>query len=700
MKKNICVVLPALFYIFLSFFLPSSFLFAQDGGGNKEISVSSYEELQVQLGKNNASVILDADIIVPADKHISLDNIHVNTASHGFIVEGTLELGPNLILAGEGVSRPVIEAVSGGCVYVAYSLFAESPQITVTKAEGRALVFREGSKYDPYAYTSLRITAKNGTAIEAEIPLTMDCLFIEASKGIVSSEKVSLFLSSIQAGNSSVQAPNIVADTCVLSPQPTKNAKIIHRKISALSTNKMLLGLGEGLPEYWGGALRTTAVLHAEGEEDIRFTTFVKLAAPTLDTEKPGVYPVTVSTETWLNAFDLIPEGMPLFTIEVRDLRIPEFYKSSSYEGKYNLEFLYQAKDKNGLTLWRSDDEGKTWFDVTDSAIMEFNDGSLILTFDKAEDHPVQLAWEVAGLGESKVIRITWSNYNIGINVGGDRNVGDRGETTLPPRDGGDTETPPPVSGSDPGPAVKPPAAVAPAKSAKITKVKPVVKATTATTKKPAKKSTMPKTKSASVTQGTADETVTVTGLRLGVMISANPNYVSFPKGDMRISLPTPYLAGLHLNASDILTIRLYQTDETHFAAFLAVNGSSIDYSYERPFLLSIPWSGEAIACTIDDGAPIDADLESEDGQAVFSLYQTGSYTLTDTMAAAANASLSSGEDSADETQSSADKWPLPAIIIGIALLIVGALFVFTVIRKESRWRRRRRYRQKYGRRQ
>ncbi|HHV12893.1 MAG TPA: hypothetical protein GXX75_21695 [Clostridiales bacterium] len=182
---------------------------------------------------------------------------------------------------------------------------------------------------------------------------------------------------------------------------------------------------------------------------------------------------------------------------------------------------------------------------------------------------------------------------------------------------------------------------------------------------------------------------VTLFGDRLSVMAQANPAYVSFLRDGLRVSVPTSYVTGLGLTAADTFTVTLYQPDGDSFVVGFAVNGIPLTEELPEAFSFCIPWSGDAVSCSIQGMDAINASLDKTAGTADFSLRFPGTYSLIrEDIQSVPVIQQSTGTPSlppsitgkeAEDTRARepySDSW-IPAVLAGLTGLAAASAFLF-----------------------
>lgn len=399
--------------------------------------IFSFEELKDWFREHGSgSVTLGTDIIVPKGEDIFLrgfgNTAYIYTGDHGIIIEGNLTLSYHVNISGTGISQPVIEVKSGGKLELINISFDALSKITATGENGCGLVLRDGSQY-AQSSSHIEITAVNGTAVESEVTIEAERWIIRAKTGIMSTHNVNLLLCIIEA-QTAVNAPEVIADTCILPETDIENITVIRRHAIKMDNNSLMLDIDTEASEYLREGRMSYAVLSADGHDDIEILLDYNLLFSQIDTSTEGIYYIPIELNGYLSSFDLIDKNITLFTAEVRDMSIPAFDSAVFAFNAYFINYLYgSGRDESSLKLWRSDDEGESWYDCTEETYFKFFSDAVRITFYEPSDQPVWLVWEVAGVGESEILRLTWDGeILLDPMEGGDRNGGDRGEIKPP----------------------------------------------------------------------------------------------------------------------------------------------------------------------------------------------------------------------------------------------------------------------------
>lgn len=698
---------------------------------------------------SGGTVEFGCDITIPENESALLactrSKALINTGEFGLIVQGSLEIS-DIAIIGSGTSRPVIEVMPGGELHIEASTQSREA-ITSTEDNGRVIYIHEGGKYSSALNSTLnlRTEGSNSVALESEMPLDLSYVFIEASGsgsvGIVCTQPVSLYLCKISGEGSSVQAPRVNIDTSIVMPAPNNIATEINRKITKLTNAEYKGPIGENSGLIFGGRTRIFATLDADGaEEPDEVILWSILQEFEIDYNQPGIHYIDLKPEWPYSDFDLISEQCPLqFAVYLNDYSQKPFFIDAGYNSRqrrYLLNYKYTG-DMDKLTLWRSDDNGDAGY-IYDDADMTFDGENIVIALTEAElMNKVSLVFETEDYGDSEVLCFYTINGNLVSDRGGDRNGGDRGKNTLPKDSDGETSTtnpgdeandPPPTvpddgtptnpgadptepgggtpeSGDDTG---DPPPADPGNGTQENTDGRSGGDGDTSTTNRdnidkqiisdisasadaevPVPSQAAPILTAKRPGEYSDERSITVSGERLAVMIEANPESVSFTRDELCASIPAAYLKSLSLNPADTFSVTLYRPDERSFAVSFAVNKVELTGVFDEPFIISLPWSGGPVSCSLADGEAADATLD--DGTASFALYKTGTYILTEqALEAVAIIQKTNSPIAADisktnlltddqpQALSYSDSWAKTTVIIVISLAGFGLYLLFT----------------------
>lgn len=716
----------------------------------EENVVSDFAALKAWLAahEEGGMVHLGADIRLSGGDALELADVTVDTGAFGLVLEndGLLRIGEGTVITGDGTARPVIEVGESGRLYILYAPASTAPRLAAAAEGGCALSIGQGANYDQGPGSIFYIHSNGGTALRSQVPLDLEGHVIDAGggSGIVADKPVALFLCAVSGGAASVQAPSGVADTCVLSPAPSGAVRTIHRTIAALTIMDPVMDAGKELPEFIGmpasageekrdgRPLRTSGTLRAEGEKDRSIFLSPTLVVPAgTDTSKPGDIPLTVQLEERYEPFGLIPEGVNLCTLVVRDLRVPYFMVGASYMGLCYAEYCYRVAEGLGpLTVWRSSDEGKSWYDATAQTQMNLTATTLELEFTGEKDETIYIVVAADGVGETEILRFVWGTELP--DIGGDRAGGGRDEHTLPPGSG--PSVPPDTYDSDPGPDLSGPAPSLHAPGAgQLSGADPLPLADNAGAEAPAapgdadpggfvlaatpelpvgesiyragdvgaqpvRTNPAPPARTPGATPPAAPaewETedgrgLTMTAARLAELTRAAEGlYVEFDRGALRLSLPVSVLGNLSLAEGDTLTVTLWQPDEASFAVSFA-SEVSLPERFSECFLVSFPWIGTPPAVVDEGGETIPARSDSG-GRASAALTRGGLYRLAAAAVTDGGVSTSASIQMAPVPRAAAgsaapyrDSWTPTVLAFSCSFAAAGIFLYLT----RKRWRR------------
>ena len=237
----------------------------------------------------------------------------------------------------------------------------------------------------------------------------------EDSVALLAQEEATIFYSKLTASAAGAVAAsgNVRLDTCAASPAYGDS---IERRIAGLSGSRFHLPARQF------------------NSDDINPMNYVNYALGGGD----EIVTVMIITDWDMDAIDTVDTGslgrtlipgklVPLFqglglerdfplklVIDVRDPAVPCIDRIDFSEDDSNPYAVLYLWDQytgplEGLRVWRSDDEGMTWYDTTESSDIKicFEDGDALiyLHYDEITD-PVQLMVELPGSGESNVVTL------------------------------------------------------------------------------------------------------------------------------------------------------------------------------------------------------------------------------------------------------------------------------------------------------
>lgn len=410
---------------------------------------------EVVLG---STIIIDETISPLADQD---GPICIDTGAFGLIYDGGYIDSYNLFLTGEGVDLPVLEIKSTGepswFPPLDWNIVLAGMDITALGRDGlggTAVRITSDSDYRrPIAvYESrgqIHSYGRNavGLALTADTMLEVYGLDMDVSgdnsRAVTAINGADLFLCSLSAqgeGATVASEDDIVLDTCILSPEP-ENIEVIHRTI------ERPIGIEPQIQQYADVSDVEDAVCFYEPTRFLlsggRYLDVSLLhnkdGLSSLDTSTLGSVDFPITLPDTFQGFGL--EGGSDFSIRVwvRDPDLPVIKSMSQEENTLRFFSWDNAKYKPGTILWCSEDNEKTWIDISKWEAVTWNTSYRYYLFEIEADKitkPVSLALETKK-GWSNIVTLTPGEQGaIHVGTGGDRDGGDRDEH--PGGDGGE----------------------------------------------------------------------------------------------------------------------------------------------------------------------------------------------------------------------------------------------------------------------
>jgi len=620
------------------------------------------------------------------------DVLTLETGAYSLIVECSLYVQANYLVIGDGTQNAVVELRDGGSLD-----YNKTLSIVATGPGGCALSVRDGGALYGYEYNLfLKAEGEGGVALRMDTPLTDSAshfLNIEAtgagSKGIVSTEPVELQFCIVKGGAASVDAPSVILDTCVVSPDPENVSSRINRKITDYYAvhvvDQMPVGTDTDAYRQLGFAR-----LEAEGVAPvINQAIYCELTPRGVDTSAPGSREFALAPVWPWSEFDVLTGAYPMrMTVSFYNAaQIPHFSKYE-YDTFYTtpiiqtLTLWYEyTGDMDDLTLWRSDDEGKSWYEYQD-ANMQYIDSYIILNFIEGESltDPAILLFETKDYGDSMGLRISW-DQNV-VPVDGDRNGGDRspgGEVPLP--------TDPPPKGTTPGLAGSNGSSGSNSSSSSNgsggNQLNPWFPQSGDTPDEPGIRQTNAEAVPAPepvlsaiaepVHQLPEQYTTVLTGAQFSALIKADTPHLLL-MGEDGLRLWFPRSEALALGAVDSFAMRLYMLASDRISVGFWFSGAAFTGAFDEPFVVGVPWERGEASADDEAGAAVPCTYSEADGFLLLTLHKPGIYTIT----AVGGAAVTVAAPVADEPASTAVPLPepgnaggsvLPATFAGIGAL-------------------------------
>ena len=374
-------------------------------------------------------------------------HIVIDTGEYGLIYDGGNIALYDFEIIGEGVDQPVVTMIDAG--YFWMGNWNNSLAFTSITATGRGgiggvalhVVRDDGAPFDmnmvSFENSYIRSYGDGAVGILADEPMDLYCFCAEvggANSVAVSAPAGTVLyfcrLSAEGAGAATATGP-VTLDTCTASPQP-EGAIVIDRAITDVSGKRFHMFVQPN-DFIWPEAFFTFWLTGSDGSE-VKRVFMVDWDLDAIDAIDSGAY----GTHTIPGSLDPVYEGFGLtddfplaLTIEVRDPALPTISAVyfSDWNGNVATLDLWNDYDPavGGFILWRSDDEGLTWYDCTDSqdlVWLEWYKRVVEYHYDEITN-PIMFCLEAGGTYSNVVTLYEKDGMPYG-DTGGDRTAADR----------------------------------------------------------------------------------------------------------------------------------------------------------------------------------------------------------------------------------------------------------------------------------
>ncbi|MGL6201122.1 MAG: hypothetical protein ACRC3H_19555 [Lachnospiraceae bacterium] len=372
----------------------------------------------------------------------------IDTGKYGLIFDGACIFGDNLSIIGEGIENPVVDVYDVGGFYFNWINAIHSLQVTAYGRDSIGGIAVRISQDDPDPVNllyvdmegSIQSYGKGAIGVYLAVPLDVYCLNVSVegaeSTAIYSAQGANLYYCKLNAqGNGAASVTGnvkITLNACTANPQADNVTTIDYSIVDTIGRSLYYpVKQYSDYVEYHDYAY-TFLLSRSDAQLSYSETLYVSwLPDPNdIDTQTLGR---TVLSGTLSPAFQGLglESQFPLeLVVEIRDPAIPcisnlRFYeKVSSVYAILSFWDTYDPNDEN-VILWRSDDNGQTWYDFTDSPDLEWDGYDLIYYYGEITG-TILLQLEVIGVGESNVAALRSTDYGVGGETGGDRTGTDR----------------------------------------------------------------------------------------------------------------------------------------------------------------------------------------------------------------------------------------------------------------------------------
>lgn len=365
----------------------------------------------------------------------------------------------------------------------------------------------------------------------------------------------------------------------------------------------------------------------------------------------------------------LVPDWFPVYPapmqIPLHIIAPDQPFLSAAYQlmDSVGIQFFSEITDARKMTLFYSDDNGKTWRDIMElpgSSIHSLSAQVVGLSEDK--EYLFCLLVE-GGSKEGRSNVLKFSFVKVDIDGGGDDDGGDRNEQDLPsfnqPPPVTDTQeaedmpgttdeeqqtvpdsttpgsTTPDGSGTEPH-ITRPTLQTPPSSAQPDTSVTASTDTDKTGTTAPSEKSseTSPRDKEQTpVMEQVTDTSTTITGARLRMLVEANPDSVLFEKKGITVEIPSAYLSALDLADHALFEVSIQKTDDYSFTLSIRIDGSEAGTLSESTVTMPFPFPDKDEAkqlslIHVGTGSKSQIQYLARQNRASAKIYATGTYTL------------------------------------------------------------------------
>jgi len=398
------------------------------------------------------TVYLGADIVIENGISGGYKGGHIviDTGAFGLIYNGGSITLYDFEIIGEGVDTPVVTMVDAGPNWGMgnWNNNLAFRNITATGRGGAGGVALrvtggDGARFNvgmvDYENSLIRSYGEGAVGILLDVPLDIYCFNVEVegagSAAISAPEGTTLYycrLAASGAGAQAVTGAGVTLDTCIATPS-SLNTTVINRRFSDVSGKRFYLPVRQH-DWIWTDGFYTFWLQGDDGSErkEVFLIEWDMAALDAIDTSVIGEYSIQGSLMPIFDGFGLA-DGFPLtLTIEVRDPAIPCIGAVwfSDWDGNVATLDLWNEYDpaEGGFILWRSDDEGKTWYDFTSSPQLVWLDWhkSVVEYHYDAITSTIMFCLEIPGVGQSNIVVLYEKDGVPYGDTGGDRTGTDR----------------------------------------------------------------------------------------------------------------------------------------------------------------------------------------------------------------------------------------------------------------------------------
>lgn len=380
----------------------------------------------------------------------------------------------------------------------------------------------------------------------------------------------------------------------------------------------------------------------------------------------------------------LIPDWFPVYPapmqIPLHIIAPDQPFLSAAYQlmDSVGIQFFSEITDARKMTLFYSDNNGKTWRDIMElpgSAVYSLSAQVVGLSEDK--EYLFCLLVEGGSReGRSNVLKFSFGKVDI--DGGGDDDGGDRNEqelpsfnqpppvtdtqeaedmpgttdekqqsvpdsstsdSTTPDSTTSDSKTPdsttPDGSGTEPHitrPTLQTPPSSAQPDTSVTASTNTDKTGITAPSEKTSETSLGDKEQTPVMEQVTDTSTI-ITGARLRMLLEANPDSVLFEKKGITVEIPSAYLSALDLADHALFEVSIQKTDNYSFTLSIRIDGSEAGTLSESTVTMPFPFPDKDEAkqlslIHVGTGSKSQIQYLAPQNRASAKIYATGTYTL------------------------------------------------------------------------
>lgn len=657
--------------------------------------------------------------------------VNINTGVYGVTLKGGFILGWPLSITGDGVDVPVLTLSNVGSKD-AWENILPSYNVTAVGRNGKGgtavriseSVIASAAKAGSTGFIVSweldlgRIRSEGNGAVGVKFDHPIDAYFLsvsvdgENSVAVSAPKGASLYYGRLEAfgeGSKIVSRDGILLDTCAVSGNAS-GADIVNRKIIATAGTWLYWPLAQGMTSLRHSSLYLTFCNFYEfpflvsGDKnhpaEVRkmYVQWDQNKIRAIDTSNIGKTLIQGSLHSAYQDLGLDDDFSTDLTVDVLKGGKPyiislKFYNGDGTGKRYvyfeTNDFFYDwfEPQAGNFILWRSEDEGESWDDITGSDDVSLAEGGIIYYYDEIVS-PVWFRIQEIGGEYSNIAVIHGYEGKTYGSLGGDRTGVDRdGEDSAASSGSGSESTP------EPEPTPKPESPARPASSSRPTSRSSspdtppdTAVQTPAELISPPPAAPPPSTDEIQAPSETYDtvtlpnewesETATaVSGKRLRMMINSGDR-VTFIKNEVRLSFDASALEKLDIGDRQLFTVSVARLEQLKYTVSATLDGTEL---YGLPCAATL----DGIKYDILVAGTYDFTLLTDESDAI------PAQTHSPGLAAAQPPMETAGEEKANNlADMEDDPSVLPSAVfmmLGTGCVIVAAVFVIFRVKKYGR---------------